>query len=286
VARAIGLGAFTLGLLVGSTALAQPVAVDCLRLEAEQVEELRARIRLALRSAASGARPAALRLSCDGDGGPVHLLWEGAFRERLPVDPSEGVIEGALDALERRLAEPPSRPPADAVVAPSPSPPAEPRAGGLGAGARFEPIAGPVYVGPRLDFGFPIGPLCLIALTSIRTAPKDTVLVGGELGIALGAPYRSDWNLGVAASIGIEALSAISSRGGPDSSRWANAPVASIGPRGALSVGRTSFWLGIDWRPRLSELSIGDPEVTLGRNSIGISAGILFGLDLTERKRR
>jgi hypothetical protein len=153
-------------------------------------------------------------------------------------------------------------------------------------GVRVEPIAGPVYVGPRLDLGLPVGAVSLIAVGSFRTAPQDSLLVGAELGLALGAPYRSDWYLGAAASGGIEALTALSSGGGPDDSRWAHAPVISLGPRAGWSFAQTTFWIGIDYRRRLQALSIEQPEVTLGRDSIGVSLGVFFGLDLAHRKRR
>lgn len=287
MARRVALGAVAAGLAWGAPASAQPVVVTCERLEAEQAAELKARMRLALRSAPRGARPTSIRVECEGDSGPARLVWEGAFREQLAIDQRDGLIEGALIALESRLAQPPSeRPPEAPPEAPAAKAKRPGRAGGIGAGIRFEPIRGPIYHGPRLDFGVPMGPVALIALASIRTAPKDTVLAGGELGLGLGAPYFADWNLGLAATIGLEALSATSARGGPESSRWETAAVVSVGPRGAWTFDRTTFWAGIDWRPRLSTLAIEDPRVELGENSVGISLGILFGLDLSDRRRQ
>jgi hypothetical protein len=286
VARRVALGAVAAWLALGTPAAAQPVVVTCERLEAEQASELKARMRLALRSAPRGARPLSIRVECDGDSGPARLIWEGAFREPLRIDEGEGLIEGALLALEQRLAEPPTSRPERAPPGPpeKPEPPA--RAGGIGAGIRFEPIRGPVYYGPRIDFGIPVGPVALIGLASIRTAPKDTVLVGGELGLGLGAPYFADWNLGLAATMGLEALSAISASGGPESSRWDSAAVVSLGPRAAWTLDRTTFWAGIDWRPRLSTVSIDSPRVELGNSSVGISLGLVFGLDLADPRRR
>src|SRR5690606_23212725 len=158
-------------------------------------DELRARMRLAVRSAAGGS-PFAVRLECtDRD---ATLVWVAAFEERIPVDESSGLIEGTLDAIDRRLSvrDPKPRPPPPPRPEPPPEPPPPPRRGGVGLGLalEFAPITG----GPRLDFGIPIGPLNVVAMQSLRRAPSDTWLVGGEGGLGWGAPYDTRQPLGVA----------------------------------------------------------------------------------------
>jgi hypothetical protein len=120
---------------------------------------------------------------------------------------------------------------------------------------------------------------------SLRAAPDGSLLFSSEAGVAFGAPYRSDLPLGAIATLGVEALSATSARGGPESHRWSVAPGGSIGLRGGLRLDRATFWLGVDAHRRFEPLHIQVPDVELARSTLLFSVGCLFGIDLSERKR-
>ena len=270
------------------SAEAQQVTVRCERLDRAARDELRARMRLMLRSAEKSA-PVAVGVECQED--LAELIWQGAFVERIRIDETDGLIEGTLDALETRLAEslPDPEPPKPDPVprfAPRRRPGPPQRGGGVGFGLALEPS--PLTAGGRLDLGLPLGPLAVVLVQSVRRAPADTLLVGGDLGIAWGAPYFPHWPFGVFGTFGIEALSVSSTAGGPGGSRgdrWDYATVAAIGVRGALALDRTVFWAGIDGRRRFAPLGAEIRGVELARTSLLVSLGVLFSLDLNDRKR-
>lgn len=285
--RALTVALVGLAATLAGSAGAQTLRLGCERLDPERRDELRARMRLLLRSARRSA-PSAVELRCDET--TAWLVYEAGFRERIPVDEGNGLVEGALDALEARLARPqprspgPLRPRSDTSSWRAPrrdAAEAQELGGGAGLGLGVEPS--PFCWGPRVDLGLPVGRLAVVATHSLRRAPGDTLLVVGEAGLALGAPYATRWPVGVVATAGMEALSVASSVGGPAGSRgerWDTTAVASLGLRGALRVDRTALWIGVDGRHRFHALSVDVRGVELARTGVFLSIGALLGLEL------
>ncbi len=174
-------------LLLAAPAHGSTVEVRCARLATESRAELQARARLLLLGA--GLRSARIGVDCRSSAS--QLVWVDGTRTK--IDETSGLVEGALDAIENRIAraklaeaarEPPDRPaptsaptPAAAELpdgdAQSPfgsgsgpgsdvAPPERPAPrssgekdleGGVGFATGVELWSGSVLVGPRLDVG-------------------------------------------------------------------------------------------------------------------------------------
>jgi len=280
-------------------AFATEVAVRCKRLTPEQSDELIARIRLSIHSAERESQPERVSVECSAN--TTQVLWEVPPTELLEVDEATGLVEGVLDAVERRLAS--SAPPREARPPPPPTPAEQPdltrpqrpppvppserrkhRAGGLGMGGALEPMpeSGQWSIGPRLDIGVGIGPGVALATEGFRLA------VGGEhsafifdvaIGGGWGAPFDPDRIFGVAALMGIEYFSATRADSGPNTQTLATASFT-LGPRTALPVGPGVVWLGIDGRYRANPPELGEPfNVGLARFTVIVSLGAMLLAD-------
>jgi hypothetical protein len=294
-----GFLAAALALTATLPAFATEVAVRCKRLSSEQSDELIARIRLSIHSAEPGSQPERVSVECDAR--EAQVLWEVPPTELLEVDEGTGLVEGVLDAVERRLAS--SAAPREARPLPPPTPAEQPdltrprrrrvplaerrphRAGGLGMGGAVEPMpeSGQWSIGPRLDIGVGIGPAVALATEGFRLA------VGGEhsafifdvaIGGGWGAPFDPDRMFGIAALAGIEYFSATRADSGPNSSQTLATATFTLGPRLALPVGPGAVWMGVDGRYRVDPPELGAPfDVGLARFSVVVSLGAMLLAD-------
>jgi hypothetical protein len=304
-----------------SPASASEVKFQCERLSPAQAEELAARMRILLHAADPEKAPRTVTLVCEPGGS--HLDWQGPPNERVPVDDQAGLVEGALDALESRLAqtraaresEPPpkSAPPAGGPPATKPSPlelppglggvesphdaaakprPASrsPAVGGLDLGVSFEPLPQPLglAIGPRLHVGVGTGALAIVLGETLRLetgAPFNALLFDVQGGVSLGAPYAPDYRVGAVLLAGWEWLSAFGEGAGPDGLQTDSSPTLCLGLRTSLRLGAYSPWLGVDAIYRIDPPSLGAPFAAhTERVSVLGSIGLLLLVESSRRR--
>jgi hypothetical protein len=305
----LALGAF----LREAPALAQSTRIElaCARLTPAQSDELIARARLLL-GASTRATPRSLSVECDA--GAALLRWRNDADEKIPIDEEGGLLEGALDAIERRLAEeelphtldsvlldemrPPPRPEPSRLEVPTFDPPRRrrrlppafevrrrPGVGGLGLGLVIagapEPLA--VTYGPRLDIAAGSGSWALVLSESFHVgagASFNTLIFDLRAGVAYGAPFVGSMRFGAVLLGGYEWLSAYGESDGPNSLQTASTPTLGLGLRAAETVGKTAFWGGVDGTYRFDPERIGAPfDVSLDRGSVAFSAGVVLLVD-------
>lgn len=284
------------------------VTIDCERFDAEQREELDARVRLLVHGTPPPT-PGVVAVSCDDATSSVTLNFVDHVRTG-PV-PSEGnAIENVLTTIEALLDEPPgARDPrpsaagstiADRESAPAPPEPAtlppiaeasgtrpdEPRAkaaasrtiGGAGLGVSVEPWPDPAGVagGPRLDVAWGVGSWAATSFESLRfgSTPDARLLAFDALvGVAWGAPFAPQ-HAGAVLALGGEWFSAVAAAE-PTGQRTASTFVVDFGLRWGETLGPAALWLGADARFRARPPELPEPILaSLSRWTAIVSLGV------------
>jgi hypothetical protein len=280
------------------------IDVRCARLSRREIDELDARARLAL-AAHPKSELLPLAVVCDSDRA---WLETPARSSHVSIDEREGIVEGALAALESlnqpppaalapsppppRGPSPPDPAPAETSAPPSPHPRAS--SGGIGLGATSEPWpeGGGASLGPRLDIALPVGgAFAAVASESVRfaLAPGSgpaTSLVDVQVGAAWGAPYASRRTVGFAVLVGMERFAASSS---DDKLRSADVwtATASLGARAAVRAGPLEWWLGLDAVLRATPVETPDPvHARLPRVGAALSLGFFYPAESPVRDSR
>jgi hypothetical protein len=291
-----GFLAAALALTATLPAFATEVGVRCKRLTPEQRDELIARIRLSIHSAEPGSQPERVNVECSES--EAQVLWELPPTELLEVDEATGLVEGVLDAVERRLASssvprqaraasvppptPAEQPDLSRPPRPPPLPPSERRkhrAGGLGIGGALDFMleTGQVAFGPRLDLGVGIGPAVALATEGFRIVAggaHSAFIFDVAIGGGWGAPFDPDRTFGLAALVGMEYFSATRADSVNPSTQAQPTATFTLGPRVAVPVGPGAFCVGVDGRYRASRLEAGDPvDVVLPQFSVIVTVG-------------
>jgi hypothetical protein len=304
-ARGAGVALGAAAWLAAGVVSAAGIDVRCARLSRREIDELDARARLAL---AAHPKPELLPLAivCDS-----HRAWleTAAGPNPVPIDEREGIVEGALAALESLMQPPPAAPsPAPPTPLPPPasppsssletstpsSPPARASTGGIGLAATSEPWAeaGGASLGPRLDIALPVGgAFAAVASESVRfaLAPGSgpaTSLVDVQVGAAWGAPYASRRTVGFAMLVGMERFAASSS---DDKLRSADVwtAAASLGARAAVRAGPFEWWLGLDAVLRATRPETPDPvHAVLPRVGAALTIGFFYPAESANRAPR
>jgi len=287
--------ALVVTLVCTTSAFGSTIDVRCASLPDAHRAELSARARLLLSSA--GMETASISVECDATG--AWLVWTDGKRSR--IDPGSGLVEGALDAIESRIAQgkrarevpPPVEPSVSPGVAgglaepkpdiaPSPSAanasttaaPATDAAGdgleggvGLSTLTEFWSGSAGVGLGPRLDVAVKIGPrLALVVSEGARfgvgSGEGEIMAFDLQLGVAFGAPYLARTGVGVVFLAGAERLAAAAGSFNQEG-LWAWSATASLGGRASLALGPINAWAGIDGMLRSTTLETGgqDPAV-------------------------
>jgi hypothetical protein len=277
---------------------ATELSVACARLDPDAGEELRARLRLTLRT--QPRSPSALIVACDD--ARAWVIWDGPPLEMLPVVPDGELREAVLDVVESRLRElgnpsAPAQKPGPQKPGPNELPSWEPReppelprgprppTGGFGTGLAVEPLADPygTVVGPRLDIGIGWAPFNFVIWESPRfgqrTGGYDVFLFTLESGIAWGAPYVPGHWFGAALTGGVEWFSL----GGETQATGA----ATLGLRAAVPAGPLWLWLGADGHTRFSPPAADDAiGGSLPRYSAMITLGVMLTVEVPVGPRR
>ena len=243
------------------------------RLDAKQSEELRARVRLALRTA--GRAPRSLLVACDEE--RAWVVWDGPPLELLPVKGDANLVEATLDTLEIRAREgPPSRATDTAPEGTGPKPPATPSparevpifvhmppapqperpvaAGGAGVGFSFEYLGSNLdpASGPRLDLGVGWGPWYVTLGESARFTSKSgegLMLFDLGGGFGYGAPFTPGRLLGASLTSGMEWFSI--------GSHSESTGIATLSLRLAPELDSFAIAVGVDARVRFNPEYIG-----------------------------
>ncbi len=288
------------------SASATGIVTKCARLTPKQTSELEARAQLTL-STLQGT-DGTIRIECD-DWVSV-LVWRNGDRRK--IDEGNGLVEGALDAIEDQARalerdrhsarlpsdaplppappEPPPRPsppppdaprpsaPPDAPLALAPPPPSRTKAaeGGIGLGLTVERWrSADAAVGPRLDIALVILPnLAFVGSEGARFGTgANSMTVDLQGGLAFGAPYGRRSGVGICLLGGAERLAAAPS----NDTLWIWTGTVSLGLRAALWVEHAELWIGIDGMLRGTKFETGGPDPT----GVPSAAGVLsFGIFL------
>jgi hypothetical protein len=271
---------------------AAEISVRCSRLEAAELEELRARARLLLRADRRDKAVATVAVECDERRAWVRWSNQGAV-VTLPVDESRGVVEGTLDAIEgmvRRLGARPDRAPPEPLpdeeteqpraTAVTPAPTDRDAPGGLGIAVAAEPVASDLWaLGPRLDVGFGSGAFSGFATEGFRrtTGSEGALLIDAQIGAAWGAPFAPHHAFGFALSSGLEWLTAALAGGGATSGLTDSSMIASLGARARMRMDSVALWVGADGKFRAAPQELGSPiDVAAPRVTVLIVVGVLF----------
>jgi hypothetical protein len=282
--------------LVAAPVLGSSVEVHCPRLPGPNRAELHARARLLL----LGAGMDAARVGVDCDVSAAWLVWVDGGKTR--IDETSGIVEGALDAIENRLAQartaaPPPSPaavpppvseaaplvPSSSVAVaperPSPRHASDKVEGGVGLGTAMEFGSASVLVGPRLDVGLAMGRKLTFVISEgarfgIGSAYLGQVMLFDlQAGVAFGAPYEQGATIGVVLLGGAERM-AISAGNFSEGDAWAWSASASLGLRGSVAVGPVDAWVGVDGIARSTTIETGGPG---GVAIPSVSALVSFG---------
>ena len=223
-----------------------------------------------------GGMPAAsLGLECDPTG--AWLIWVDG--SRALIDQGRGVVQGALDLIQSRLAGASS---ADEGTAKSAT--GETHAdkhgteGGLGLATVAQFWSGSsLGIGPRLDVSVgPPGKFAFLlgeeALFGTGSGSSGLVVFDFQGGAAYGAPFKSRTGLGVVAMLGAERVSASHDNSSNGLSSWAL--TGNLGARASLAWSSTNIWLGADLLVRSSDFQTGGPSpVSIPSASFVLSLG-------------
>jgi hypothetical protein len=205
-----GICGFVAALLLAAPARASMVDVRCARLPVEARAELQARARLLLLGA--GLRTAHIGVDCSTS--VSHLVWVDGTKTK--IDETSGLVEGALDAIENRIARtrlaqaakeiPPDPPAATAAKEPSPETPAAAELpdgdaqSPFGTGSRNEPAA------PERPTPKPAAERGLEGGVTFATGLElwsDSMLVGPRLDVGLGMTRGLAFVIGESARFGV-----------------------------------------------------------------------------------
>jgi hypothetical protein len=288
-----GICAFLAALLHAAPATASTVDVNCVRLPAQARAELQARARLLLLGA--GMDTAWIGVRCSPSA--AHLVWvDGAI---TPIDETSGLVEGALDAIENRIAR--AKQPEIVKVAASPRQPTAPTAselpdgdargpfgtgsgvgapvperpapkpssereleGGVGLATAVE-VSESVLAGPRLDVGVATGKGFAFVIGEgarfgFGSPDLGRVMVFDlQAGAAFGAPYQSRSSFGVVLLVGAERLAVAAGRFA-EGGVWTWSATASLGVRGSVELGPVDGWLGVDALVRSTTIETDGPN--------------------------
>ncbi len=248
-----------------------------------------------------GMPSASLGLDCDPTG--AWLIWVDG--SRALIDQGRGVVQGALDLIQSRLAADryPPAPPVGvypAAVAPgyegdgtavssADEGPAQPAPGethadkhgtegGLGVATVAQFWSGSsLGIGPRLDVSVgPPGKFAFLlgeeALFGTGSASSGLVVFDFQGGAAYGAPFKSRTGLGMVAMLGAERVSASHDNSSNGLSSWAF--TGNLGARASLAWSSTNVWLGADLLVRSSDFQTGGPSpVSIPGASFVLSVG-------------
>jgi hypothetical protein len=235
----------------------------------------------------AGMESAKIAIECKGAASTLVWVDDG----KIPIDETSGLIEGALDAIENRIARaraasarvparsesPAETPPisesanssAETSAAPDDSASARVRSahdleGGVSLAIAGEIWSGSVPIGPRLDVGLSLGRgLALVVSEGARFAAgtatsSEAMVFDLQSGLAYGAPFQTRTGFGVALLGGAERLS-ISSGRFSDGGMWIWTATASLGLRGSVSLGAFDIWAGVDGIVRSATAESGGP---------------------------
>jgi hypothetical protein len=266
-------------LFLGGAANANSIVTRCKRLTAKQSAELEARAALTLSTLER--RAGAIVIECDD--WVSALTWFDGSRRK--IDEGNGLVEGALDAIEEQAAQGARTRGTTAPVhfgedeAPSVPPPAPAPSsrslieGGIGLAMTAEPWLTQMGFGPRLDFGVTLrNGLAFVGSEGVRfgTSSGNNMVFDLQGGFALGAPYSRGQGLGFTIVGGAERFSG---SGANDTLRmWTG--FFALGGRAAIRSADFELWAGLDLMTRFSEFATGGPHpfaisTTTGLFSLG-----------------
>jgi hypothetical protein len=282
------LGALIAAALVflARTAEGAKLRVDCARLGPAETEELSARARLTLDANLPEQAPELVEVLCDPE--RAWIRWVGPPVEELGIDERAGLVEGALDALDRRAHRVPQTqrpeqkgPEPSVVEPPSGAPRSRPRprrgwAGGVGAAVSVDPM--PVALGPELTLGIGASGLSGVASQALRAGlESNTLIFEVRVGLAWGAPYAPGRWWGVLLLGGTEGLAYVGHRRDTNAKSSATTPTLGLGLRAATGLGRCSIWVGLDGAWRVRPLELGAPyDLSLPRLHALLTLGVLW----------
>jgi hypothetical protein len=298
VARCIqGLVAGIALVLGAPAAYGATVDVRCPGMPLAVEEDLFARASRLLTDA--GMPWASIGLQCDATG--AWLVWMDG--SRAPIDQGRGIVQGALDLIQSRLAADryAATPPA-AYPAPEPPTEIEPVApprdevtqrvepaerknrteGGVGLATVAQIWSGSSAIGfgPRLDVSVgPPGKFAVLlsedALFGTGSKGSGAVVFDFQVGAAYGAPFKMRTGFGVVAMIGAERASASNDNASNGLAMWAF--TGDLGVRASLPSQAANFWLGADVLFRSDDFETGEPSPVVIRNgSFVLSLGCFF----------
>jgi len=251
-------------LLVAGEARANPIVTRCARLTAKQSAELEARAELTLSTLERN--DGAIIIDCDP--WVSVLIWFDGSRRK--IDEGNGLVEGALDAIEEQAArgERSRRSTAPVYFDESPRPetrPSLPKAaeateGGFGVATTVEPWGGTARagMGARLDFGLVVSRgFAFVGSEGVRfsVGNRNDMVFDLQGGFAFGAPYGGG-GLGVVLLGGVERFAG--SEG--NDTLWIWTASLDVGARGAIANGPFALWGGVDLLFRDSEIQTGGPD--------------------------
>ena len=253
----------------------------------------------------SGMPWASLGVDCDSTG--AWLVWVDGSRAH--IDQSRGMVQGALDLIQSRLAADrfaAAHPAGDQgqpyVAAPGDESPAglppdnattvssEAGSSGETSGARHGTEGGlglatvaqfwsdaSMGFGPRLDVSVgPPGSFALLlsedALFGTGSGGSGVVLFDFQIGAAYGAPFKTRMGLGAVAMLGAERISASHDNSSNGLSSWAL--TGNLGARASLPWSSVNVWLGADLLLRSNDFQTGGPSpVSIPSTSFVLSLG-------------
>jgi len=302
--KTTGICAFVAAMLFAASGRASTVDIHCTRLPGRVRAELQARARLLL----LGAGMDTARVGVDCTPTDSFLVWVDGTQ--TTIDEASGLVEGALDAIENRIAraKQAERPKIAASRRESPTPaalelpdgeasspfgsgtrggaveaersspkPSSDREleGGVGFATAVELWSGSMLLGPRLDVG-------------VGTGRGFAFVIGEGARFGFGSPDLGqvmvfDLQAGAAFGAPYQARSsfgvlllvgaerlAVSAGRFAEGGVWTWSATASLGLRGSLELGDLDVWLGVDGLARSTTIQTG--------GATGVSIPAISGL--------
>lgn len=258
--------------LAAASARAAEIDVACPRLDAEHADELRARVKLVLRSSAES--PKSILVACNDS--RAWVVWNGPPAEFLDVPADTELVEALLDAIDRRArgkpvarkspkprarrgpipTSPHETPTWERAEAPEPPPKPLVESGGIGLALVSELLGAPLEptLGPRLDIGVGWGPWSLQLAESARfgntKSGEATLFYDLGAGFGWGAPFSRRYLFGAVLFGGSEWFNV--------ESHTTVTGFGTLGLRAAVPMGAFSLAFGLDGRYRFSPQHVGD----------------------------